>query len=97
MVAIEFDPSAASPRGVRLRTTSWSRVQSRQTAAVLIVIRWVTCLARPFVFSRSVDAAESDSLATRSTLSATVPNFSWKTIFSSFLACSSSGTFKSVS
>ena len=36
------------------------------------------------------------SLATRSTLSATVPSFSWKTIWSSFFACSSSGTFRSV-
>ncbi len=37
------------------------------------------------------------SFATRSTLSATVPNFSWKTIFASFSACASSGTFRSVS
>ena len=37
------------------------------------------------------------SLATRSTLSATVPSFSWKTISSSFFACSSSGTLRSCS
>ena len=35
--------------------------------------------------------------ATRSTLSATVPSFSWKTIWSSFFACSASGTLRSCS
>ena len=37
------------------------------------------------------------SFATRSTLSATVPSFSWKTIPSSFFALSASGTFRSCS
>src|SRR3546814_8171742 len=37
------------------------------------------------------------NLATRSTLSATVPSFSWKTMRLSFLACSSSFVFLSCS
>ena len=37
------------------------------------------------------------SFATRSTLSATVPSFSWKMIRSSFFACSSSGILRSCS
>ena len=37
------------------------------------------------------------SFATRSTLSAIVPSFSWKTMPSSFFACSSSGTLRSCS
>ena len=46
--------------------------------------------------SRS-STSQRASLATRSTLSATVPSFSWKTIWSSFFACSSSGILRSCS